>query len=88
MDSQTAAAGAARATIDRFAESPVVGKPLVNELVELPMLLQKTAPFETRQGLCGMPEIYAGLHFKLRGNALLGAENAAVLQEFRHKLSI
>jgi hypothetical protein len=41
MYSQTTAAGTARATIDCFAERPVVRKPLVDELVELPVLSQK-----------------------------------------------
>ena len=38
MHRQQAAAGAARATIDGLAESPVVCQPLVNEPVELSML--------------------------------------------------
>jgi hypothetical protein len=47
--SQTAAAGTAGETINRFAKSPVVGKPLVNEYVELPIFSHKTTLFETGQ---------------------------------------
>ena len=70
MYGEKAAAGTAGLTIDCLAERPVVGKPLVNESVELSMLSQKlSAPIHIRPGwpaFLKMSEIYAPLYFKLR----------------------